>query len=76
MTTFIEDPRDYLGETVTAEPRHGITEEVTFAVCGKDGCLAVVPSDEAHRGDVHGDEYAPKHRWNVRRHRQAPWGTA
>lgn len=65
MTTFLESSADYLGPTVT--PRHIPTGERTFTVCGRDGCEALVASDESHRGDAHLDNYDGRHQWNVRR---------
>jgi hypothetical protein len=59
MTAFITDPADYLGESVTI--RHGYRGEREVSVCGRDGCASLVWSDETHRGDVHGDEYQPRH---------------
>lgn len=66
MTTFIENPQDYIS-------RHAYRAEVVHDVCGRDGCAALVRSDESHRSPVHGDEYDGRH-WNVRR--RSPRGGA
>lgn len=60
------------GETTVAEykPRH----QQWFP--GQEGLVAVARS--SHEGDksYRDPDYAPRHQWQVRRHRQAPWGVA
>lgn len=60
MTAYVEDPADYIGT-------HRYSATPVTELCGKDGCLAFVSSDESHRDGVHGDEYNGRHRWQVRR---------
>lgn len=80
MTTFIEDSSNYLGETVTAEPRHALEGDRGMVICDHHPlCGAVKWADGPLAGRVLrevSDEYEGRHRWNVRRHRQAPWDGA
>lgn len=62
MTTFIENPLDYFGETVTV--RHALDGEREMQVCPcDDACQALVWVDGPLRGwDVDSREYEGMHR--------------